>query len=178
VTNYKAARRYARALLELAADESQLEAWGAELERLAQMVSSPELLVRLTSPELSDQQRLEAMTLLGSQLNLSFPLRSFAVVVARHRRISDIAAITEAYQVLLDQRLRRARATVTFVARPADADLAMVVAGLERLSGKKVIATLNVDPALMGGVVAELEGRIYDASLATRLKLWERQLSR
>ncbi|HXR36037.1 MAG TPA: F0F1 ATP synthase subunit delta, partial [Candidatus Binataceae bacterium] len=93
MTSSKVARRYAQALLELAAEQGQLEAWGAELERLAQMVSSPELLVRLTSPELADQQRLEAMTLLASRLELSFPLRSFAVVVARHGRIKDMAAI-------------------------------------------------------------------------------------
>ncbi len=143
MTSSKVARRYAQALLELAAEQGQLEAWGAELERLAQMVSSPELLVRLTSPELADQQRLEAMTLLASRLELSFPLRSFAVVVARHGRIKDMAAIAEAYQVLLDQRLGRARATLTFAAQPADADLATVVEGLERLSGKKVIAAVG-----------------------------------
>ena len=31
---------------------------------------------------------------------------------------------------------------------------------------------------LIGGVVAELQGRIYDASLATRLNIMERQMSR
>ena len=54
----------------------------------------------------------------------------------------------------------------------------MVVEGLERLSGKKIIAAVKVDPGLIGGVVAELEGRTYDASLATRLNVMERQLSR
>ena len=54
----------------------------------------------------------------------------------------------------------------------------MVVEGLERLSGKKIIAAVKVDPGLIGGVVAELEGRTYDASLATRLNLLERQMSR
>jgi F-type H+-transporting ATPase subunit delta len=178
VTSSKVARRYAQALLELAAEQGQLEAWGAELERLAQMVSSPDLLARLTSPELPDQQRLEAMTLLAERLNLSFPLRSFAVVVARHGRIADMAAISQAYQALLDQRLGRARATLTFPAQPNDADLGAVVAGLERLSGKKIIAAVKLDSGLIGGVVAELEGRIYDASLATRLNQLERQLSR
>jgi F-type H+-transporting ATPase subunit delta len=178
VTSSKVARRYAQALLELAADQGQLEAWGAELERLAQMVSSPELRARLTSPELPDQHRLEAMTLVASRLELSFPLRSFAVVVARHGRIADLTAIAQAYQDLLDRRLGRARAALTFPAQPSDADLAGVVEGLERLSGKKIIATVNVDPGLIGGVVAELEGRTYDASLATRLNLLERQLSR
>ena len=178
MTSSKVARRYAQALLELAADQGQLEAWGAELERLAQVVTSPGLMERLTSPELPDEQRLQAMTLVASCLDLSFPLRSFAVVVARHGRLAQLAAIAQAYQDLLDQHLQRARATLTFAAQPSDADRAAVVEGLERLSGKKIIATVNVDPGLIGGVVAELEGRTYDASLATRLALMERLLSR
>ena len=177
VATSKVARRYAQALLELAADQNQLEAWAAELERLAQVVSNPELMARLNSPELPDQQRLEAMTLIASRLELSFPLRSFAVVVARHGRIGDLTPISQAYQNLLDARLGRARATLTFPAQPSDADLAAVVEGLERLSGKKIIATVNLDANLIGGVVAELEGRTYDASVATRLNMLERQLS-
>jgi F-type H+-transporting ATPase subunit delta len=178
VTSSKVARRYALALLELAADQDQLEAWGAELERLAQAVSSPDLMGRLTSPELPDQLRLEAITLVASRLQLSFPLRSFAVVVARHARLAEIEAMAQAYQDLLDLRLGRARARLTFPAQPTNADLNAVVEGLERLSGKKIIAAVNVDPALIGGVVAELEGRTYDASVATRLALLGRQLSR
>jgi F-type H+-transporting ATPase subunit delta len=178
VTSSKVARRYAQALLELAADQDRLEQWGAELERLAQTISSPELLPRLTSPELPDEQRLEAVTLVAARLELSFPLRSFAVVVARHGRLVDFTAIAQAYRDLLDRHLGRARAMLTFAAPPGDADLAAVVEALERLSGKKIIAQVNVDPKLIGGVVAELEGRTYDASVANQLEVLQRELSR
>jgi F-type H+-transporting ATPase subunit delta len=178
VISSRVAKRYARALLELAAEQGQLEPWGVELQRLAQTVSAPDLMTALTSPELSDQQRQEAITLVASRLELSFPLRSFAVVVARHGRIAEMAAIAAAYQELLDQHLGRARATLTFPSQPSDADLAAVVEGLERLSGKKIIPTVDVEPSLIGGVVAELEGRTYDASVATQLELLEQRLSR
>src|SRR5258705_3386779 len=90
----RVAVRYARALLELA-DKGNEEVWGAELERLAAMVESPELLERLASPELSEQSRQTAMTKIAERLGLSFPLRSFAAVVARHGRIRDLSAIAE-----------------------------------------------------------------------------------
>ena len=48
----RVAKRYARALLELA-DRGLEEKWGIELERLAAMADSPELVERLSSPELS-----------------------------------------------------------------------------------------------------------------------------
>lgn len=173
----RVAKRYARALLELAAEPGQLENWGAEVERLARIVDSPELGPRLTSPDLPANARIEAMAKVAEKLELSFPVRSFAVVLARHGRVGDIADVSRSYQELLDERLGRARATLLFATQPADADVARVVGGLEALAGKKIIATVKVDGSLLGGVVAELEDKTYDASLAVRLAEAQRRLS-
>ncbi len=173
----RVAKRYARALLELAAEQGQLENWGAEVEHLARVVDSPELGPRLTSPELPANARIEAMAKLAEKLELSFPVRSFAVVLARHGRVGDIADVSRWYQALLDERLGRARAALLFAAQPADADVARLVGGLEALAGKKIIAAVKVDGSLLGGVVAELEGKTYDASLAARLAEAQRRLS-
>lgn len=172
----RVAKRYARALLELA-EQGQAENWGAELDRLAAMVQSPELIERLASPELPEQSRQEAMKKIAERLGLSVPLQSFAVVVARHGRIRDLSAIAEAYRDLLDQLLGRARATLTFAAQPSDADVGRVAAALERIANKKIIPTVTVDAALLGGVTAELGGKIYDGSLANRLAEARRRLA-
>ena len=88
----RVASRYARALLELA-DKGNEEKWGAELEQLASIVESPELIDRLSSPELTEQMRQTAMTKIAERLSgLSFPLRSFAAVVARARTNFAISA--------------------------------------------------------------------------------------
>ncbi|MGD0073145.1 MAG: ATP synthase F1 subunit delta [Candidatus Binataceae bacterium] len=177
MSSARVAKRYARALLELAAEQNRLEAWGAELERLARTVTSPEIAQRLTSPEVPAPVRAQAITRIAELLELSFPLRSFAAVLANHGRIAAAGAISDAYQALLDQRLGRARGALTFAAPPSDAEVARVVAGLEGLVGKKVIATVKVDGSLLGGVIAEIEGKIYDASLEARLQEAQRRLS-
>jgi F-type H+-transporting ATPase subunit delta len=114
---------------------------------------------------------------IAERLELSFPLRSFAVVVARHGRIAEVPAIAEAYRDLVDQMLGRARATITFAVKPSDSDVQRVVAGLEGIAKKKIIPTVTTDPALLGGVVAEFGGKIYDGSLATRLAEAQRRLA-
>ncbi len=148
----RVAKRYARALLGLSEDRGQLETWGAELERLARIADAPEIAFRLASPEVSREARIEAMAKIAERLDLSYPLRSLAVVVARHGRIADLIAVSQSYQDQLDVLLGRARATLTFARAP-------------------------LDQALLGGVVAELEGKIYDGSLATRLSEAERRLA-
>lgn len=172
----RVAKRYARALLDLA-DKGTEEKWGAELDRLAVIVESPELIDRLTSPELSEQSRQEAMAKIAERLDLSFPVRSFAVVIARHGRIRDLAAIAEAYRDLLDHAMGRARATITFAVQPSDAEVRRVVSGLESIAKLKIIPTVKVDATLVGGVTAELGGKIYDGSLATRLDEAKRLLA-
>jgi F-type H+-transporting ATPase subunit delta len=177
VKSSKVAKRYARALLGLSTDKAQLEACGAELERLAKIVDSPEVAAQLESPSITHAIRMEALGKIAERLDLSFPLRSFAVVVASHGRVQEVAAMAEAYGHMLDDLMGRARATLTFAYQPTDEDLARVVAGLEAIAHKKIIPTTKVDASLVGGVIAELEGKIYDGSLATRLAEAERRLS-
>lgn len=172
----RVARRYARALLEVA-ERDQAEAWGLELEKLAQTVEAPELFENLVSPEMSLEARQDAMAKIAEQLGLSFPLRSFAVVVARHGRIRELRAMSDAYGRLVDDLLGRTRATLTFASEPDREAVNRVVAGLEAIAGKKVIATIEIDDALLGGVTAELGGQIYDGSLATQLEEAGRRLA-
>lgn len=173
----KVAKRYARAMLGLSGDQRQLESWGGELERLARVVEAPEIAVPFASPEVSPTAKVEALAMIAEKLNLSFPVRSFTAVVAQHGRIEDLPAIAEVYRTLLDELAGRARATLTFAQQPADAELGQVVAGLEAIAHKKIVPTINLDGALLGGVVAELEGKIYDGSLATRLAQAQRRLA-
>ena len=172
----RVAKRYARALLGLSEDRNQLETWAAELERLARIADAPEIALRLASPEVSHEARVEAMAKIAERLELSYPLRSLAVVVARHGRMADLTAVSQSYQDQLDVLLGRARATLTFAREPDAQDTEAVVRGLEAVVRKTVIATVKVDQALLGGVVAELEGKIYDGSLATRLSEAQRRL--
>lgn len=172
----RVARRYARAMIGLSEDHAQLEAWAVELERLARAVEMPEFQMRLASPELSLATRVEVLGRIAERLELSYPIRSLMTVVARHGRIFDLPAVAESYRDQLDILFGRTRAALTFAREPGPDDTQAVIAGLERLARKTIIPTIKVDEALLGGVVAELEGKIYDGSLATRLSEAEHRL--
>ena len=51
------------------------------------------------------------------------------------------------------------------------------MAGLEAIAHKKIIPTVKIDEALLGGVIVELEGKTYDGSLANRLAEAQRRLA-
>jgi len=78
---------------------------------------------------------------------------------------------------MLDDLMGRARATLTFARQPSDEETARIAGNLEAIAKKKIIPTIKVDDSLIGGVIVELEGKIYDGSLANRLAEAQRRLS-
>jgi F-type H+-transporting ATPase subunit delta len=173
----QAAVRYARALLEVAVESGQLENWGTELAALARTTAEVAAGSMFAAPNLPQRSRINGMSLIAERLALSYPVRSFALVVARRNRIALLPEIEQAYQRLADERLNRARAALTFALPPSDQEVQRIVSILERLSGKTILPTVKVEPALLGGLVAELEGKTYDLSLANKLKQAEQRLS-
>ena len=175
--SYRVAKRYARALLEVA-PRDQAEKWGAELEKLAKIVEAPELMSRLASPELPQEAREQAMQKIAERLELSFPLaivrggaRASRADRGHRRGLAVVPGLCSIEQ------LGRERATLTFAIQPDDATVQRVVCGTRSDRGKKIIPTIKVDPALLGGVMAEMGGKIYDGSLATRLAEAQQRLA-
>jgi len=177
VRRSKVARRYARALLGLSNDRGQLEVWGAELERLAQVIEMPQIEAAFASPEVSITVKIQALARITEKLESSFPVRSFIAVVARHGRIPDLPAVAEAYGRMLDDLMGRARATLIFATQPSDADIKRIAGNLEKIAHKEIIPTVKVDQTLLGGVIVELEGKTYDGSLTSRLAEAQRRLA-
>jgi F-type H+-transporting ATPase subunit delta len=177
VRSSRVAKRYARALLGLSNDRRQLEVWGVELQRLARVIEMHEIDAAFASPEVSITTKIQALATITEKLELSFPVRSFTAVVARHGRIPDLPAVAEAYGRMLDDLMGRARATLIFSAQPSDADTKRIVGRLEQIAHKQIIPTIKVDEALLGGVIVELEGKTYDGSLTSRLAEAQRRLA-
>jgi F-type H+-transporting ATPase subunit delta len=173
----RVAKRYARALLGLSNDQAQLEVWGAELHRLAHVIEMPEIDAAFASPEVSITAKIQALATITEKLELSFPVRSFTAVVARHGRIPDLPGMAETYGSMLDALMGRARATLIFSDQPADADIKRILDKLEQIARKQIIPTIKIDQALLGGLVVELEGKTYDGSLTSRLAEAQRRLA-
>jgi F-type H+-transporting ATPase subunit delta len=60
-------------------------------------------------------------------------------------------------------------------------DAAMVERMRERLrgiSGKEVVLQQEIDPQLLGGLLVELEGKIYDGSVRTQLEKMKQRMAR
>lgn len=171
------ARRYAKALFALAKDGAALQPTADQLARVAAVASDATLGPVLRSPLLSPARRHELAQMLARELTLSDLLARFLQLLADHQRLGALPAIADRYQQLLDNELGRVRLTVRS-ARALDArQEADLVAVFAKLTGKQVISRIVVDPDILGGVVIEVEGKVYDGSVRTQLDRLAKELS-
>ena len=165
------AKRYAKALVEVAAEGDQLEAIGRELQALAALLQEePEVAQFFQNPGILLRQKEETLQALCDRLELSPLLSRFLHLLLSRHRMQALPAVARIYQDLTDERLGRVRAAVT-TAVPLTAELEE---GLRRemqgLWGRTVLLEAKVDPAILGGIVARVDGTVYDGSLRTQIK--------
>lgn len=172
------ARRYARALVEILPPE-RLEAAGAALGQVAALMREvPALRRTFDDPGVPAQAKREVLGQIAQRLGLDDLLRRFLGLLLERKRMGAIELIHRNYDDLVDARLGRVRATVTTAVPLGETERARVRDGLARFSGKTVILEPRVDPAVLGGVLAQIGGTIYDGSLRTQLRRLQEQLLR
>ncbi|MDO8500840.1 MAG: F0F1 ATP synthase subunit delta [Gemmatimonadaceae bacterium] len=163
------AKNYAEALLELACRAEDPAGWGKLIRDVANGVEQ-DLTLRhfLESPKVSEAQKNEILfEALGDRVPRHF-LR-FLQTLVRKRRQMLIPQIAHEYDDLLDVHEGRVHANIT-VAREASAvDEARIAEQLSRVIGKKVVPRMNVNPAILGGVVVRIGDTVMDGSVRKRL---------
>ncbi len=172
------AKRYARALAAVASEEGRLESTVEELARVSAWVADPQLATALAAPTLAGAPRRALIGQMTQSLGLATLTSNFLSLLAERNRLGELAAIAHAYGAMVDRALDRVRARIRVAAPLAAETLAEVSEVLERICGKSVIATVETDPDLIGGLTIEIEGRVYDGSVRTQLEHLARTLSR
>lgn len=172
------AKRYARALAGVAAEENRLEQVAGELERVSAWLDDADVKAAFDSPNLGANARRGLIGKLAESLELSELTRNFLSLLAERNRLDAFHGIVSAYQALVDRSLGRVRAVIRAATPLDDASIAKIRGVLEEISKKKVVASVVVDPALIAGVSVEIEGRVYDGSALTQITHLTRSLAR
>ncbi len=165
------ARRYAKAIAEIARDEGSLEQTGADLQNLAAIAADAGVASQLANPLLSAPTRRAIARAIADQLGLRPTTRNFLCLLADHQRLDHLIGIAANYERLVDRALGRVRARVTSIAPLTPEQEGELVASLARLTGKTVLVEHQIDPDLLGGLLVEVEGKVYDGSVRTQLQL-------
>ncbi|HEY4027086.1 MAG TPA: F0F1 ATP synthase subunit delta [Candidatus Dormibacteraeota bacterium] len=171
-----AAKRYARAIFELAREEGQVEEWAQRLSAVRDVLTQPDARRVLANPSIAVQRREETAAALVERLAGREGVNLARLLVAANR-IDDLGGIIEEYQQLADEDAGRVRATATTAVPLERTDAGRLEASLTRRLGRQVRLDTRVEPAIIGGLVLRIGDRVIDASVATRLQQLRHRLA-
>jgi F-type H+-transporting ATPase subunit delta len=138
---------------------------------------SPELRIALLTPAIQNSRKRAVMAKLLERTGASPLIRNFIYVAIDHRRIGVISEIREAFELQLDERLGFVRAEVSSAAPLNEPLSAGLESELSKLTGKRMRLRFDVDPALLGGVVARIGSTVYDGSIRGELRQLGRRMA-
>jgi F-type H+-transporting ATPase subunit delta len=165
------ARRYAKALFSLAVEKGRIEPWSDALLALAKAIEdSAELKSLLGNPAFPREARAAIVTRLATELKLDQEPAALLQLLGERNRLAGLVSVAAAFRELADVELGRLRARVTSAVPLDDAAVNAIAEKLSAATQKKVLVERAVDPAILGGVVAQVGSTVYDGSLRTQLE--------
>ena len=172
------ARRWARAFIDLADEADKIDPMGEELQKALDAVQTGEgqALQVLSNPIFTHDERRNVLDRILGEIKLQGPTANMLRLLLDKGRFAELPAIVELYTDLADERAGRERVVVE-TAQPLTPQLeAEVRAMLEKVTGKTILLDARVRPELIGGLVARVGSKVYDASVKSRLHTLKNRL--
>lgn len=166
-----AAKRYAKAVFDLASESGELDKITGEFRAIGALVDgNAELKLALSNPMVDPAQRKAVMKAILERSSVSLLTKNSVLLITDHRRSDVLGQIALELTRLSDEKAGRIQAEVTSAQSLTEPQYQRVSASLEKLTGRKISLTRKVDANLIGGVVVRVGDRVFDGSVATRLR--------
>ena len=173
------ARRYAKALIDLARESGEEEKTGVEIGQFSQLVSDQvELKRSLIYPWVKGNDKQQVAVAVAEQMNYSRLTRDFLGLVAFRGRLELLPEIVRAYRQLLDQHRGRVRAVVRTAVPLNAAERTLLTEQLSSTLGKHVLLEERVDQTLLAGFIVQSGSMVFDGSLDAQLARMREHLAK
>ena len=169
------ARPYAEAAFKLATEQNALPVWSEMIRFAAAVMHDPDMRAAIDNPKLDTAQKESLfLSVCADRLN---PLgRNFVKVLIETGRIELLPEIEAAFTKLKNASEGVAKAEITSAIALTDAQVAELKTVLEKRFGKRIEATVAVDPRLIGGARIVVGDQVVDGSIAGKLQAMATQL--
>jgi len=162
------ARPYAEALFQVAV-KGDLRLASSELDALASVAANPQLRQFADAPSAGDAQVFDVITSVV-KTPLSDASKNLLRTVIDNGRLSVLSEIAAQFHVLVSEHSGVSDATVYSAFAIEPAQLADVVATLEKRFKRKLNASVQLQPDLIGGIRVVVGDEVLDTSVKARLE--------
>jgi F-type H+-transporting ATPase subunit delta len=162
------ARPYAEALFQVASKGDLAQA-ALQLEALASVAGNPQLRQFADAPTVNDAQVFEVLTSVAN-VQLNDASKNLLRTVIANGRLSVLPEIATQFHALVNARSGVSDAVIYSAFPIEPAQLADVVTALEKRFGRKLNASIALQPDLIGGIRVVVGDEVLDTSVKARLE--------
>lgn len=163
------ARPYAVAAYKLAREQKALGKWSEMLGFAAAVTNDAQIKAYIQDPKVvSSDLQTTFLKVCGDQLNENG--QNLVKVLVEYGRLSILPEISSAFEALKAQDEGTLDAEIIAAAEPSAAEVKDLVTRLEAKFGKKIEASVSVDPELIGGIKIVVGDTVIDASVKGQLQ--------
>jgi F-type H+-transporting ATPase subunit delta len=178
MVNVSIARRYARALLEVASETRSLDEVTSQISGFAKVLQqNQDLADILLNPAFTRAQRSSVVeALLKATGGVSPAVANLMRLLVDRGRLGYLPDIARVFLEMADARAGRVRGKVTSAVELSPETVTRIEQALERITQRDVVLERKVDPKVLGGVAAQVGSVVYDGTLRTQLEDLKRTL--
>jgi F-type H+-transporting ATPase subunit delta len=162
------ARPYAEALYK-AASSTDAASWVPQMQALAQVAQNEQLRQFADHPKAVASQVLDLLTS-AAGVPLADGVKNLLGLLVENGRLSALPEIASQFQSLVNAATGISEAVIHSAFEIAPAQLADVVAVLEKRFGRKLAAKVELEPDLIGGIRVVVGDEVLDTSVKARLE--------
>lgn len=164
------ARPYAKAAFAYATEQNAADSWSTALSTLSATVQDEAFSAYINRPELTPAEKVSTFIKVLGADQTSVAVSNFLNLLAENDRLTLLPEISAEYE-LLKARGNNAIDVVIESAFPlTGVQEQLLVERLEKRLGKSVAATVEVNPALIAGVVIRAGDQVIDDSALNKLE--------
>lgn len=162
-------RPYAVAAFRLAKQNNALTKWSEMLSFAAAVAADEQMRAYIDNPKVTAAE-LEQMFLSICDKRLDESGANLIKLLGEYGRLALLPEVAKAFEVLKAEDEGVLEAEITAAAKPADSAVKTLVKRLETRFGKKIEASVKVDPEIIGGIKIVIGDTVIDASVRGQLQ--------
>ncbi len=168
-----AAKRYARAVYDIAVTSGDAATWARALDSIAQFMRDRQTARFLENTRISEDVKRQ---LLEAGLDVPPLAMNLARLLVHKRRTQLAPAIALQFTELMEREQGLVRAHAVTAVPLSDDEREALARRIGSQTGKRVVLETTVDPDILGGVIVQIGDRLIDGSTKGRLVALKRDL--
>ncbi|MBT5932855.1 MAG: ATP synthase F1 subunit delta [Flavobacteriales bacterium] len=172
----KSAIRYAKALLELSIENSNLDEVSSDMKRIVESSNETnDFKVFLSSPVIKSDKKIEVLKVLF--VGFEKLTNSFIDLITKNKREYLLIEIAEAYLYLLKKHQQIVPVSITSARKLEKETLNQILDKMKSHVEGDFEVTEEVDESLIGGFIVRMDDKQIDASVLTQLNRMKQELA-